>query len=110
MAFRGITVRRVRIASGLVMFAFLVTHFGNHAAGLVSSAVLEQGRLWFLWVWGNPLGDGVLIGALLTHFGLALWAIYRRRRLVHMPFSEALQLTTGLLIIPGLAEHVVLTV
>ncbi len=109
MTLRGITVRRARIASGLVMFAFLVTHFGNHALGLVSLEAMEYGRLWFLWFWGNPLGDVVYGGAFLAHFALALWAIYRRRRLLHMPFSEALQLTTGLLIIPGLAEHVVLT-
>src|SRR5882724_1946533 len=110
MTLRGITVRHVRIATGLVMFTFLVTHLGNHALGLVSLETMEAGRDWFLWVWGNAAGNAVLFAAFFTHFLLALWAIYRRRRLVHMPFSEALQLTTGLLIIPGLAEHVVLTV
>ena len=110
MTLRGITVRRARIATGLVMFTFLTTHLGNHALGLVSLQTMEDGRDWFLWVWGNAAGNAVLFAAFLAHFLLALWAIYRRRRLVHMPFSEALQLTTGLLIIPGLAEHVVLTV
>ena len=102
MTLRGITVRRARIATGLVMFTFLVTHLGNHALGLVSLQTMEDGRDWFLWVWGNAAGNAVLFAAFLAHFLLALWAIYRRRRLVHMPFSEALQLTTGLLIVPAL--------
>ncbi len=104
-----ITPRRARLATGLVMFSFLVTHFANHALGLVSLDAMEAGRLWFLALWRNPLGRALLYGALLVHFGLALWAIYRRRRLMGIPFREALQLAFGLAIIPGLAEHVVLT-
>jgi adenylate cyclase len=33
---RGSLAQRLRIASGLVLFAFAATHFLNHAVGLVS--------------------------------------------------------------------------
>ena len=47
-------VRRLRLVSGLVLFVFVLTHFLNHALGLVSLEVLEAGRLWFLAFWRWP--------------------------------------------------------
>ena len=37
---RGISVRQVRLACGLVLFAYLVSHFVNHALGNVSTDAL----------------------------------------------------------------------
>ncbi len=39
---RGIGVRRVRIACGLVMFAYIFSHFFNHALGSVSYPAMKQ--------------------------------------------------------------------
>jgi hypothetical protein len=33
---RGISVRQVRLVTGLVMFAFIFSHFFNHALGNIS--------------------------------------------------------------------------
>ena len=99
-------VRRVRLTTGLVLLTYLVTHFLNHALGLVSLAAMEAGRIWFLALWRNPLISFILYGALLTHFALALWSLYQRRTL-RMPVWEALQLTAGLAIPPLLVSHVV---
>src|SRR5262249_39746296 len=76
---RTVWITRLRLASGLVLFTYLATHFANHALGLVSLAALEDGRVWFLLLWRNPLGTLALYGALLTHLALALGSLYRRR-------------------------------
>lgn len=98
--------RELRLATGLVLATFLVTHFSNHALGLVSVEAMETGRRWFNLLWRNPLGTILLYGSLLTHFLLALLALYRRRTL-RMPTREALQLTLGLVLPFLLIAHVV---
>jgi len=97
--------RQIRLWSGLVLFAFVLTHFLNHALGLVSLEALESGRLAFLWLWRSLPGTLVFYGALLVHMILALWAIYQRRRLAMAPW-EAAQLVVGLAIPPLLVLHV----
>ena len=97
-------VRRIRLVTGSILFSYLTTHFLNHALGLISLDAMEAGRIWFLALWRNPLGTTAFYGSLLTHFVLALWAIYQRHHL-RMPFWEALQLLLGLCIPPLLATH-----
>ena len=99
-------VSRLRLATGLVLFSFLLTHFVNHALGLVSLEAMEGGRRLFLALWRNPAGTMVLYGAILIHFALALWSIFRRRTL-RMAGWEAAQLLLGLLIPPLLIGHIV---
>jgi adenylate cyclase len=98
--------RSLRLASGLVLVTYLVTHFSNHALGLISVSAAEAGRWWFLALWRNPLGTVVLYAALLTHPILGFVALYRRRTL-RMPFTEALQLVLGLSVPLLAAGHVV---
>ena len=99
-------LRRVRLWSGIALFAYVTTHLANHALGLVSFTALEAGRGWFLLLWRNPLGTVVLYGALASHITLALWSLYQRRRL-HMSIWEAVQLLMGLTIPFLLTTHVV---
>ena len=91
--------------SGLVLGSFLLTHFGNHALGLISIEAMEQGRGWFNALWRTRVGTVLLYGALLVHFALALQALYRRRTL-RMPMREAVQLILGLLLPFLLIPHV----
>jgi adenylate cyclase len=100
-----VSIRRLRLVTGLILFAYLTTHFSNHALGLISLAAMETGRTWFLALWRNPVGTLALYGALLTHFALALVALYRRRHL-RMPAGEAVQLVLGLAIPPLLVSHI----
>ena len=99
-------IRRTRIVTGLVLFTYLTTHLLNHSLGLISLDAMEAGRQWFLALWRNPLITTLLYGSLLTHFTLALYALYQRRHL-RIPFWEALQLTLGLCIPLLLAVHFV---
>lgn len=98
---------RLRLASGLVLFVYVVLHFANHAAGLVSLAAMERVAAWMYALLHLAPAAWLLYGALLVHFLLALHALHRRRRLWPMHPVEALQLLLGLSIIPLLAGHVV---
>ena len=104
----GAWVRPVRLSCGLLLLAYLLTHFSNHALGLVSLRAMETGRIWFLAMWRNPTGESALLGALLAHWLLGLWLIYQRRTL-RMPVWEATQIIFGLTVPPLLAYHVVAT-
>ena len=99
-------VRRLRLASGLILFTYVATHLANHALGLISLSAMETGRLGYLALWRNLPGTVALYGALLIHIALALVSLYRRRTL-RMPAWEALQLVLGLVIPPLLASHVI---
>jgi adenylate cyclase len=99
-------VRRTRLVTGLILLTYLSTHLLNHSLGLISLDAMEWGRGWFLALWRNPLGTTALYGSLLTHFSLALWALYQRRHL-RLPFWEALQLLLGLTIPALLSIHAV---
>jgi adenylate cyclase len=91
----AIRTREIRLGTGLVLAAFLLTHFCNHALGLISMEAMEAGRAWFNRLWRNPVGTALLYGSVLLHFLLALQALYRRRTL-RMPAREAAQLLLGL--------------
>ena len=97
--------RQARLATGLILFFFVLTHLANHALGLVSLAAMETGRDAFLALWRNPIGNLVLGGAAAVHLALAFWSIYHRRT-VRMPLSEAMQLLLGLALPLLLVGHV----
>lgn len=99
---------RVHIASGLVLAIFLASHFANHALGIASVGLMEQGRETFNIVWRSPPGTVLLYGALAAHFALALDALWRRSTL-RMPVAEAIKIGFGLALPLMLAEHVIAT-
>lgn len=101
-----IAIRRLRLGTGLVLFAFVVSHLANHSLGLVSLDAMERGREWFVLVWRNPAGTAVLYLSLLIHIVLAFWAIVARRSL-RMRRSEWFQIGLGLAVPLLLAEHIV---
>ncbi len=99
-------VGRIRLWSGYVLLFYVTTHLLNHALGLISLRVVEMGRIWFVFIWQGPLGQIALYGALLVHFTLAMWSVFRRRTLKLSPW-EWTQLGLGALIVPLGALHVV---
>ena len=98
-------IRRFRLASGLVMFAYVTTHFVNHSLGLVSVEVMDRELHLIYQLWGSPLGGLILYGAFATHYALALRALWLRRSL-RMPAGEATQLILGFSIPFILTDHV----
>jgi adenylate cyclase len=101
---RGITVRQVRLACGLVMFSYIFSHFFNHALGNISYPVMEAWLGWHIWWWRIPLVNGTLYIAAVIHFSLGLWALYQRRHFRYTT-AEIIQLVLGLSIPLWLASH-----
>jgi len=99
-------MRLLRLITGLVVAAFVVGHFSNHALGVVSIEAMDRMRIMLAAWWRSPAGTFLLYGSLLTHFFLALISLYRRSTL-RMPWWEAAQLALGLLIPPLLIAHIV---
>jgi len=99
---------RLRLASGLVLFTYVLTHLLNHALGVVSLAAMEWGLGLAELVWRGALGTVALYGALVTHIGMVLVSVYRRRD--HgMTMRETVQLVLGLVIPFLLVRHFVAT-
>lgn len=105
---RGSWATRIRIASGLVLFAFAMTHFLNIGLGLFSSELMERAQDLRTWVTRSFVGGLVLYAAIAAHAGLSLWKVARRRTL-RMPVWEAVQVLFGLTIPLLLIAHVVHT-
>jgi adenylate cyclase len=100
------TRRDLRLASGLVLFAYVTGHFLNHALGLVSLAAAERGLRLSVAVWQSPPGTLVLYGAVVIHVGLAFLAIHQHRTL-RLPPLEWLRIAAGLGIPTLLIGHAV---
>ncbi|MHC5655838.1 adenylate/guanylate cyclase domain-containing protein [Stappia sp. ICDLI1TA098] len=97
--------QKLRLWSGLTLFSFALTHFLNHMLGLYSLEAMEAGRVVFLAIWRNPLGEVVLIAALVVHVALALWKTARRRTF-RLPLWQWAQLLLGLSVPYLLIPHV----
>ena len=103
-----LTFRGLRLTSGLVLLAYVLTHLTNHALGNVSLAAMEWGLGWAGAVWWSPVGQVALYWAFSVHLLLGLWALYRRRPFRYR-LSEGVQLAFGLLIPALLLQHIVAT-
>src|SRR5580692_5901172 len=97
---RGIGVRQIRLVCGLVLFAYLISHFLNHALGNISLDALAAGVHYHILFWQFLPVAIVFYGAALVHSGLGIWALYQRRQF-SWKAMEPLQLLLGLSI-PGL--------
>jgi adenylate cyclase len=95
-----------RLASGLVLFAFALTHFLNHALGHVSLEAMEQVQEVRRAVWRSWPGSILLYGSLALHAALALWKLARRRSWRVGPWDAA-QIALGLAIPLMAVAHVV---
>ena len=69
------------MASGLVLFTYVVVHLVNHSLGIVSVAAMEAMLRWVYPVWSSIPGQVVLYGAFLMHLALAFYALWERRTL-----------------------------
>jgi adenylate cyclase len=102
---RGIGVRQVRLAAGLVLFAYLVSHFLNHALGNISMEALASGVRYHTLFWQFLPVAIVFYAAVLVHTGLGVWALYQRRQF-RWKAIEPLQLVLGLSIPALIITHI----
>src|SRR5450755_4032132 len=102
---RGIGVRQVRLVCGLVLFAYLVSHFLNHALGNISMEALAAGVYYHTLFWQFLPVAIVFYTAVLVHAGLGVWALYQRRKFCWKAI-EPLQLVLGLSIPALIITHI----
>jgi adenylate cyclase len=102
---RGIGVRQVRLACGVVLFAYLVSHFLNHALGNISMEALAAGLYYHTLFWQFLPVAILLYTAALLHSGLGIWALYQRRQF-RWKAIEPLQLVLGLSIPALIIAHI----
>jgi adenylate cyclase len=99
--------RNIRLATGLILFAYAASHFLGHATGLFGLAVMDSiGRNVILAPWQTWVGRTALLVSVFVHATLGLRAFYLRRHL-RTPALESWQLGLGLLIPLFLVPHVV---
>ena len=103
---RGISLRQIRLASGMVLFAYLVSHFLNHALGNISMEALASGVYLHTLFWQSLPVTIVFYTACLVHTALGIWALYERRQF-RWKAIEPLQLVLGLSIPALIITHIV---
>jgi adenylate cyclase len=103
-----LSIRNLRLASGLVLFTYITTHLINHALGLISLDAAERGLAIAVEVWYSWPGTVLLYGAAGTHFLLALWSVYVRRTF-RLPPLELLRIALGFTLPVILIGHAVAT-
>jgi adenylate cyclase len=101
---RGIGVRQIRLGCGLVLFAYLISHFLNHALGNISMDALATGLYYHAGFWQFLPVAIVFYTAALVHTGLGFWALYQRRQF-RWKAIEPLQLVLGLSIPALIITH-----
>jgi adenylate cyclase len=102
---RGVSVRQVRLGCGLVLFAYLVSHFLNHALGNISMDALAAGVYYHTAFWRFLPVAIAFYTAALVHAGLGVWALYERRQF-RWKAIEPLQLVLGLSIPALVITHI----
>jgi adenylate cyclase len=99
-------LRTARLASGLILMAFVTMHITNLALNLFSIETADAGLEWLMDPWRSIPGATLLYGAAGVHVVLVLRTLYLRRTL-RIPVKEAAQVVLGLLIPILIAEHII---
>ena len=103
---RSISLRQIRLASGVVLFAYMVSHFLNHALGNISMEALARGVYLHTLFWQFLPVTILFYTACLVHTALGIWALYERRQF-RWKAIEPLQLVLGLSVPALIIAHII---
>jgi adenylate cyclase len=103
---RRISLRQVRLVSGVILFTYLVSHFLNHSLGNISLEAMAAGVYFHTLFWQFPPVGTLFYAACLAHTALGIWSLYERRQFSWKAI-EPLQLVLGLSIPVLIVSHVV---
>jgi len=103
---RGISLRQVRLVSGMILFTYLISHFLNHALGNVSMEALAGGVYLHTSFWQFLPVAILFYAACLVHTALGIWALYERRQF-RWKAIEPLQLILGLSVPMLVIAHII---
>ena len=99
-------IRRLRLASGQVLWFYIACHFLNHSLGLISLGAAETGLKIAAATWQSWPGTALLYGAFGVHLALALVGLHQRHTL-RLPPLELMRIAFGLSIPLLLFGHVI---
>ncbi len=102
----ALTIRNLRLISGLILFGFVFLHLLNHSLGLVSLDAMESFRAVRVSVTRSWAGTAVLLIAAVMHAVLGLEKIISRR-ISAISTRGLLQIASGVLIPVLLARHII---
>ena len=100
------TLRNLRLVTGLVLMLFVTGHMANLMLGMHSLDAMERWRPWLMGPWRSILGQGLLVFSALIHLALGIYAITTRRSLA-MSKTDVVQLVLGLATPPLLLNHAI---
>jgi len=103
---RGISLRQVRLVTGVILLAYLVSHFLNHALGNISMKALATGVYFHVRFWQFPPVGMLFYASCLVHTALGIWALYERRQFSWKAI-EPIQLVLGLSIPAMVIAHII---
>jgi adenylate cyclase len=103
---RGISLRQVRLVSGVVMFAYLLSHYLNHALGNISLEAMASGVYLHVAFWQFLPVTILFYAACVVHTALGVWALYERRQF-RWKAIEPLQLALGLSVPMMIIAHII---
>lgn len=104
----GPFIQRLRLWSGLTLFAYVCSHYFNHALGHISLGAMEAMLHWHSAVVASIPGQVVLYSALCVHVALGLWKLASIRTW-RLPFWEWAQVLFGIAIPWFLVSHITYT-
>src|SRR5882724_11547048 len=103
---RGISLRQVRLVTGVILLAYLVSHFLNHALGNISIKSLATGVYFHVRFWQFPPVGMLFYASCLVLTALGIWALYERRQFSWKAI-EPIQLVLGLSIPAMVIAHII---
>lgn len=98
-------VRQLRMITGIILLAFLISHFLNHALGNISLDAMEEALNTHHRIFGEQPGKAIFYLAALVHSALGIWMLYERRQFRYGAV-EATQLVLGLSIPVLIIAHI----
>ena len=101
-----LSVRKIRMISGTILFAYVTGHLINHAFGLISIDAMQAANEILHSIWANPVGLPVLYLSIFVHILFGLWALVQRQNW-RLRVSDAIQIVLALAIPWLLALHVI---
>src|SRR5262245_45966002 len=100
------SLRGLRLATGLVLMLFVTGHMANLTLGMHSLAAMESARPWLMGPWRHPVGQGLLVFSALIHIALGIYALSTRRSFA-LRKTDLVPLGLGIATPPLLLNHAI---
>ena len=99
-------IRKIRILSGMILFAYVIMHLSNHSLNIFSIELADNVREnYFAVIWQHPIGLVLLYSSLFAHLILGFSSVLTRKSF-KMSFKDWVQIIFPILALLFLAQHI----